>query len=158
MTEPQDTGNLYFEDFHPGQRFESRAAPMERDRIISFAREFDPQPQHLGDAEAAASMFGTLIASGWHTGSLTMRLQAEILMSRVPGGAMGASVEQMAWKRPVHPGDHIRAVVEVLDTRLSRSRPERGLLSLRTTTLNQRDETVMVMTAAILVPRRTTSV
>lgn len=151
MTDP-----LHYEDFHVGQRFESRAATVERDRILSFAAEFDPQPQHIGDEEAKGSMFGTLIASGWHTGALTMRLQFEVLMARIPGGAMGAQVDHMAWKRPVLPGDQVRAVVEVLDLRVSRTRPERGVLSLRTTTLNQRDETVMDMTASILVPRRTT--
>ena len=145
---------LHYEDFHVGQRFESRAAVMERERIMAFAREFDPQPQHLGDEEAAGSMFGTLVASGWHTSAQTMRLQFEVVMSRIPGGAMGAQVDSMAWKRPVLPGDALRAVVEVLETRPSRSRPAHGLLSLRTVTLNQRDETVMEMKAAILVPRR----
>lgn len=148
------TDELYFEDFYPGRRFESRAAPMDRDRILSFAAEFDPQPQHLGEEEAKASLFGTLIASGWHTGAQTMRLQFEVLMARIPGGAMGAQVDRMAWTRPVLPGDVLSAVVEVLGTRESRSRPERGVLSLKTTTLNQRGETVMEMTASILVPRR----
>ena len=145
---------LYYEDFEPGQRYESRPAVMDRDRIASFGAEFDPQPQHVGEDQARGSMFGTLVASGWHTGSLTMRLQLEAVMDRIPGGAMGAQVDSMAWKRPVHPGDALRAIVEVLDKRLSRSRPGRGVLSLRTTTLNQRDEPVMTMTAAVLVPKR----
>lgn len=146
---------LFYEDFHPGQRFESAPARIERDRITAFAAEFDPQPQHLDEAQAATSMFGTLVASGWHTGSLTMRLQLDAMMARIPGGAMGAQVDAMAWRRPVHPGDDLRAVIEVLEMRPSRSRPDRGVLNLRTTTLNQRDEAVMEMTAAILVPRRT---
>ena len=99
-------------------------------------------------------MFGTLVASGWHTGSLTMRLQLEAVMDRMPGGAMGAQVDSLAWRRPVLPGDALYAVVEVLECRPSRSRPERGVLQLKTTTYNQRDEAVMEMTAAVLVPRR----
>jgi acyl dehydratase len=145
---------LYFEDLAVGDRFESPPAPMERAEIVAFARQFDPQPQHMSDESAAASLFGRLIASGWHTGAVTMRLQYEVLLSRFPGGAMGATVERMSWTRPVEPGDAIRAVVEVLAVRESRSRPERGVVSMRTTTLNQRDEAVMDMTAAIMVPRR----
>lgn len=145
---------LYFEDFHPGQQFHSASAPMEEGRIAAFAAEFDPQPQHLNEASAASSMFGQFIASGWHTASQTMRLQFDALISRFPGGAMGAQVDSLAWRRPVHPGDQIRAVIEVLEARPSRSRPDRGILNLRTTTLNQRDETVMEMTAAIFVPRK----
>lgn len=145
---------LYFEDFHPGQRFESAPARMERDRIAAFAAEFDPQPQHINETEAATSMFGQFIASGWHTASQTMRLQFDALISRFPGGGMGAQIDNMAWRRPVQPGDDIRAVIEVLETRPSRSRPDRGILNLRTTTLNQRDETVMEMTAAIFAPCR----
>ncbi len=149
---PADT--LMYEDFHVGRRFESRSEIMGRDRLIAFAAEFDPQPQHLGDDQARTSMFGTLVASGWHTAALTMRLQLEAAMDRIPGGAMGAQVDRLAWLRPVRPGDALRAVVEVLDTRLSRSRPDRGLITMRTTTLNQRDEPVLEMTAAVLVPRR----
>ncbi len=146
---------LYFEDFAPGQSYRSSAAIMERDRIVAFGQEFDPQPQHVSEEGAKGSMFGSLVASGWHTGSLTMRLQLEAVMDRMPGGAMGAQVDSLAWRRPVLPGDALYAVVEVLECRPSRSRPERGVLQLKTTTYNQRDEAVMEMTAAVLVPRRT---
>ena len=145
---------LYFEDLHVGQTFTSAAATMTRSRIIAFAEEFDPQPQHLNEDLARTSMFGTLIASGWHTGAQTMRLQLDAMMDRIPGGAMGAQVESMAWTRPVLPDDQIRAVLEVMALRPSKSRPDRGLVTLKTTTLNQRDEPVMVMTAAVLLPRR----
>ena len=128
--------------------------PMDPARLVAFAAEFDPQPQHLSEAQAATSMFGTLVASGWHTAALTMRMQLEAMMDRIPGGAMGAQVDKLAWVRPVHPGDLLHAVLEVRDMRLSRSRPDRGLLTLHTATVNQHGQTVMEMTAAVLVPRR----
>jgi acyl dehydratase len=149
MTEP-----LFYEDLHVGQTFRSSAVPMDRDRIVAFAREFDPQPQHVDEAAAKDSVFGALVASGWHTAAVSMRLQLEAMLGRFPGGAMGAQVDTLGWRRPVHPGDTLHVVVEVLGMRLSQSRPDRGLLTLRTATINQRDETVQEMTASVLVPRR----
>ena len=145
---------LHYEDFEVGQSFLSRAERITRERLVAFAAEFDPQPQHLGEDTARDSLFGELVASGWHTASVTMRLQLEAVLGHVPGGMIGAQIDTIAWRHPVRPGDELRARVDVLDKRLSRSRPERGLLTLRTTTLNQRDEAVQVMSAAVLVPRR----
>ena len=144
----------YYDDLAVGQVFLSRAEAVSRDRIVAFAQEFDPQPQHLDEDAARGSIFGELVASGWHTAALTMRLQLDSLMGRFPGGSLGAQVEKLAWLRPVRPGDLLRAKAEIMDMRPSRSRPDRGLVTIRTTTLNQRDEPVQVMTAAILVPRR----
>lgn len=145
---------IYYDDLSVGQVFTSRAEPVSRDRIVSFAQEFDPQPQHLSEAAAQDSMFGELVASGWHTSAITMRLQLEALMGRFPGGSMGAQIDKLAWLRPVRPGDELRAQAEIMEMRPSRSRPDRGLVTIRTTTLNQRDEPVQVMTAAVLTPRR----
>ena len=145
---------LFYDDLAVGQVFTSRAEAIGRERIISFAQEFDPQPQHLDEALAQGSMFGELVASGWHTASLTMKLQMEALLGRFPGGGMGAQIDRLTWLRPVRPGDLLRARAEIMAMRPSRSRPDRGLLTVQTTTLNQRDETVQVMTAAILAPRR----
>lgn len=145
---------LFFEDFHVGQRFESKPLVMERDRLLAFAAEFDPQPQHVDEVAAARSHFGTLVASGWHTAALTMRMQIDALFGRIEGGAMGAQVDRLAWRRPVLPGEQLRAVIEVLAMRESRSRPQQGLLTLRTTTLNADGDAVMEMEAAVLVPRR----
>ena len=145
---------LFFEDFRVGERFTSPPRVLERDRLVSFAAEFDPQPQHLDEEQAAGSQFGTLVASGWHTGALTMRMQIDALFGRIPGGAMGAQLDKLVWRRPVHPGEELHVVVEVLATRASRSRPGHGLLTLRTTTLNAGGEAVMEMEAAVLVPRR----
>lgn len=146
--------SVYYDDLTVGQAFTSRAEAMGRDRIVAFAQEFDPQPQHVDEDAARGSLFGELVASGWHTAAITMRLQLEALMGRFPGGSMGAEVEKLAWLRPVRPGDLLRARAEITDMRPSRSRPDRGLVTIRTTTLNQRNEPVQVMTAAVLVPRR----
>jgi acyl dehydratase len=145
---------IYYDDLTVGQVFMSRAEAIGRDRIVAFAQEFDPQPQHLDENAARGSMFGELVASGWHTAAITMRLQLESLMGRFPGGSLGAQVDKLAWVRPVRPGDLLRAKAEIMDMRPSRSRPDRGLVTIQTTTLNQRDEPVQVMTAAILAPRR----
>lgn len=145
---------IYYDDLSVGQVFVSRAQTIERGQIVAFAQEFDPQPQHLDEETARGSMFGELVASGWHTAAITMRLQLESLMGRFPGGSMGAQIDKLAWTRPVRPGDTLRAQAEILEMRLSQSRPDRGLMTIRTTTLNQRDEPVQVMTASILAPRR----
>ena len=145
---------IYYDDLAVGQVFLSRAEAISRDRIVAFAQEFDPQPQHLDEDTARGSMFGELVASGWHTAALTMRLQLDSLMGRFPGGSLGAQIDKLAWLRPVRPGDLLRAKAEIMDMRPSRSRPDRGLVTIQTTTLNQRDEPVQVMTAAILAPRR----
>ena len=150
----QDPVPLYFDDLTIGQQFTSEPTTMERGRLVAFAAEFDPQPQHLDEQQASQSMFGALVASGWHTAALTMRLQLEAAMGRIPGGAMGAQIDKLQWLRPVLPGDSLRAVIDVLDLRESRSRPDRGLATLRTTTLNQKDQPVLQMTAAVLMPRR----
>ncbi len=144
----------FFEDLVVGQVFTSRTETMTRERMVAFAAEFDPQPQHLDEEAARTTLFGELVASGWHTAALTMRLQIEGFLAGFPGGMAGAQIDNLAWKQPVRAGDTLRAEVEILAMRESRSRPDRGLLTLRTTTLNQRDEAVQVMTAAILVPRR----
>ena len=152
MSEPH-----YYDDLTIGQVFTSGTAEMTKERMLAFAAEFDPQPQHLDEDAARETLFGELVASGWHTGSLTMRLQLEALLGHFPGGAMGAQVDSMAWLQPVRAGDTLRATVEVLAKRASRSRPDRGILTLKTTTLNQRNEAVMVMTAAVLAPVRPVS-
>lgn len=148
------TDALYYEDLQAGRVQTSVPHVMTRDRIVAFGAEFDPQPQHLNEDAARGSMFGELVASGWHTAAATMRLQLDLLMGRFPGGALGAQVDTLAWRRPVRPGDELRAQVEVLAMRPSGSRPDRGVITIKTTTLNQRDEVVQEMTANVLVPRR----
>lgn len=145
---------MYFEDVAIGQTYLSHAIAVTQDEIIAFATQFDPQIQHIDPDGARHSIFGELVASGWHTAAITMRLQTDTFMGRFPGGALGAQLDSLAWPRPVRPGDTLRVRLEVLSARPSRSRPDRGVLQMHTTTLNQRDEPVQEMTAAILVPRR----
>ena len=143
----------YLEDFEVGQKFGSRRLTVAADRIKSFAEEFDPQPFHLNDAAARASIFRGLAASGWHTAAMTMRLLVESEV-RPAGGIVGAGFDEFRWPRPVRPGDELRIEAEVLEVRPSKSRPEQGLIKLRTTTLNQNGEPVQISVGNLVVPRR----
>jgi acyl dehydratase len=144
---------LYLEDMAVGQVFRSDTARMDLGRITAFAAEFDPQPFHLDEAAAAGSMFGGLVASGWHTAAVAMRLMVESEF-RVAGGLVGAGVEQVQWPRPVRPGDVLRVESEIVEIRPSRSKPDRGIVRVRNTTVNQHGEPVMIQVANIVVPRR----
>lgn len=145
---------MFFEDIEIGQTYVSQAMTVSQDEIIAFASQFDPQVQHVDPEGARHSIFGELVASGWHTASLTMRLQTDIFMGQFPGGALGAQLNSLAWPRPVRPGDTLYVRLEILAARASRSRADRGVLQVRTTTLNQRDEPVQEMVASLIVPRR----
>lgn len=144
---------LYLEDFSAGLIFNSGRLRLEREAIIAFAKQFDPQPYHLDEEAARHSPFGRLVASGWHTAALTMRLLVEGEF-RPAGGIIGVGFDELSWPRAVRPGDELRTRSEVLEVRPSKSRPDRGLIRVRTTTLNQNDEPVQVYVANILVPRR----
>jgi acyl dehydratase len=143
---------LYLEDLKVGQRFTTATYVMEAAEIQAFAAQFDPQPFHLSEDAAKSSLFGGLAASGWHTAAASMRLQ---VMSgpRLAGGVIGAGCE-VAWPRPTRPGDVLRVESEVLAVRASQSRPDRGILSLRSQTRNQRDEIVQTMVAKLVILRR----
>jgi acyl dehydratase len=143
----------YLEDFSAGQIFRCGPLRVDRDRIKSFAREFDPQRFHLDEEAAAKTLFGGLAASGWHTAAMTMRLLVESDLKPV-GGIVGVGFEEFRWSAPVRPGDELRIEVEVLEVRNSRSRPNQGLLKLRITTLNQDNAAVQVAVGQLLVPRR----
>jgi acyl dehydratase len=145
-------GCLYLEDFHVGQRFTSATHVMDADEIKAFARQFDPQPFHLDEEAAQATFFGGLVASGWHTAAVTMRLQVESGLP-IAGGMIGIGGE-MSWPRPTRPGDILRVVSEILEVTPSRSRPDRGTVRVRSETRNQRDEVVQILDARLVVPRR----
>ena len=146
----------YLEDFAAGQTFGSGKLRVDADQIRSFAAQFDPQPFHLDDEAAGKSVFRGLAASGWHTAALTMRLLVEGEL-KPAGGIVGAGFDEFRWPRPVRPGDELRLESEVLEVRPSKSRPEQGLIKVRTTTLNQDGEPVQIMVANVVVPRRAAS-
>jgi acyl dehydratase len=143
----------YLEDFSVGQTFGSGRLRVEPDRIKAFAAEFDPQPFHLDEAAARDTVFHGLAASGWHTAALTMRLLVESEF-RPAGGIVGAGFDEFRWSQPVRPGDELYLESEILEVRPSKSRPEQGLVKLRTTTFNQDGEPVQIMVANLFVPRR----
>ena len=145
---------LYLEDFEAGQTFSGSARiRVDRERIKSFAAEFDPQPFHLDESAAQGSMFGGLAASGWHTAAMTMRLLVESDF-RPAGGLIGAGFDEFRWTRPVRPGDELHVRSEVLEVRPSKSRPDQGMVKVRTTTLNQNGEAVQVTVGNLVVKAR----
>lgn len=143
---------LYLEDLHVGQRFTSGVYPVDEDRLKSFAAEFDPQPFHLDRAAAQASIFGGLAASGWHTAAITMRL---MVTGGVPfaAGIIGLGGE-ISWPRPTRAGDILRVESEIVEILPSRSKPNQGIVRVRSTTLNQNGEPVQVFTGKILAFKR----
>ena len=147
------SGERFFEDFAVGQKFHSGTVTVTVEGIKAFAAQFDPQPFHLDEASARASIFGGLAASGWHTAAMGMRLMVESDL-RPAGGNIGAGVEDIRWPRPVRPGDELRLESEALEVRPSKSRPKQGLIKVKTTTLNQDGAAVQVLIANLLVPRR----
>jgi acyl dehydratase len=142
---------LFLEDLAPGQRFRSRSHRLDADQIRAFATQFDPQPFHLDKDAAQNSLFGGLAASGWHTAALTMRL----IVDSVPiaGGVIGAGGE-IAWPRPTRPDDELHVDSEILEVRPSRSKPDRGLVKIRSETRTQAEDAVQTLIATIVVPRR----
>ena len=143
----------HLEDFAVGQVYGTGRLRVERERMKSFAAEFDPQPYHLDEGAANKSFFGGLAASGWHTAAITMRLMVEGEL-KPAGGIIGLGFEEFRWPRPVRAGDELRVESEVLEVRPSKSRPDQGLVKLRNTTLNQNGEAVQVAVGSLLVPRR----
>jgi len=143
----------YLEDFAAGQKYGSGRLRVESERIKSFAAEFDPQPFHQDEEAARRSIFGGLAASGWHTAAMTMRLLVESEF-KPAGGIVGAGFDEFRWPLPVRPGDELTVEAEVLEVRPSKSRPNQGLIKVRTTTRNQKGEAVQVSVGNLVVPRR----
>ncbi len=145
--------SLYLEDLEIGQTYATGTATITADEIKSFAAQFDPQPFHLDEQAAARSIYGGLIASGWHTVCVFMRLFADGLLNR--SAAMGSpGVDQLRWLRPVRPGDTLDARIEVLEVRPSRSKPDRGIVRLRSVMSNQQGEEVLSFVANVMFRRR----
>jgi acyl dehydratase len=143
----------HWEDFEAGQVYELGRRTVTADEIVAFAREFDPQPFHLDEQAAARGPFGGLVASGWHTAALFMRMYVEELINdTVSMGSPG--VEELRWLVPVRPGDELRGRVTVLEATPSATRPDRGTIRARMEMLNQRDEVVLTMVARGFLGRR----
>jgi len=144
---------LYFEDFHIGQKMNSVASyKVTAEEIKEFGQKYDPQPFHLDEAAGEVSFFKGLAASGWLTAAIVMRLRVQSVP--VSGGMIGAGVEEMRWTMPVRPGDSIRTEIEVVGVRHSNSRPDYGVVRTRTLAYNQRNEVVLRSTVNFLAPLR----
>ena len=143
----------YLEDFAVGQTFGSRRLRVDKDQIRAFAAEFDPQPFHLDEEVARDTIFRGLAASGCHTAALTMRLLVESEIN-LAGGIVAAGIDELRWPRPVRPGDELRVESEVLEVRPSQSRQNRGMIKMRTKTLNQNGKAVQVFVANLIALRR----
>jgi serine/threonine protein phosphatase PrpC/acyl dehydratase len=147
--------DLYFDDFHVGQKFNSITSyTVTAAEIKDFGQKYDPQPFHLDEAAGEASFFHGLAASGWLTAAIVMRLRVQSL--RVSGGMIGAGAEEMRWTEPVRPGDTLRTEIEVTGLRIARSRPQYGIVTTTTNCYNQDDKVVMRATVNFLAPLRST--
>ena len=151
-THDGDREPLYLDDLRVGQRFTTGAHTIDEQDMLDFARRFDPQPFHLDDEAARVTLFGGLAASGWHTAGITMWLQVTS-GPPIAGGLIGAGA-QIDWPRPTRAGETLRVESEILEVRPSRSRPDRGMVTMRSTTLNQDDEVAQTLTVTMVVPRR----
>jgi acyl dehydratase len=155
MTVPPQHGQvklLYLDDLQVGQRFTSATHLVDESQIKAFASQFDPQPFHLGAESARGTFFGELVASGWHTAAITMRL---LVQSGLPiaGGIVGASAE-LSWPKPTRPGSILHVETEIIEVKPSRSHPHRGMATIRSETRNQAGEVVQVLVSRLVVPRR----
>lgn len=141
---PKPSIRYWWEDFPVGSVREFGAATLTRDAVIAFARDFDPQPFHLDDAAAEASLFGRLSASGWHTCALAMRMMCDAYL--LESSSLGSpGVDQLRWLKPVYPGDTLHMRMEVLEARPMNSRPDVGLVRTRWEVINQDGDLVLTM-------------
>ncbi|MDH7971693.1 MaoC family dehydratase [Sphingomonas sp. AR_OL41] len=147
----------YFEDIAVGTKSSFGRYEVTREEVIAFAQRYDPQPFHLSDEAAAATHFGRLSASGWHTCAMTMAMMVENLKANKQAGLGSPGLDELRWLKPVYPGDTLRCETEVLDKRASQSRPEMGIFHSRMTVFNQHDQPVMTFVSTGLVATRPTT-
>ena len=143
---------IYLDDLTVGDQFKSGEHAMDEAQITAFAAQFDPQPFHLDDAAARSTLFGGLAASGWHTAAVTMRLQVTSGLP-IAGGIIGAGGE-LSWPRPTRANDVLHVVSEVVQIQPSKSKPDRGMVTVRSETRNQHGDVLQLSTVRIVVPRR----
>jgi len=150
---PVPANQRFFEDYESGRVYEFGDISVSEQDIISFARQFDPQDFHLDPAKAARHPFGGIVASGWHSVSLAMRLYVDHYLSHVASlGSPG--VDDVRWPNPLRPGDTLRIRVTILETRPSRSKPDRGIVRARVEAINQKDRPILSMVVVSLLGRR----
>jgi len=142
----------YFEDVQIGETTRFGRYEVTRDEIVEYARQFDPQPFHLDEAAARASIFGGLIASGWHTGAMLMRMVCD---SMIPGAATSGAMgfDDLKWLKPVRPGD-VLSVESVVREKVAPRRPDRGTVKIESRVSNQRGEMVMSLVSLVIFVRR----
>lgn len=151
---PAPADDRYFQDYRPGAVYEYGYVTVTEEEILEFARRFDPQPIHVDRAFAASGPFGGIIASGWHTSAICMRLIADHYLSRVAGLA-SPGIDELRWPSPLRPGDAVRLRATIADARPSRSKPDRGIVTTGVELLTSDDDrTVLTFTALNLILRR----
>jgi len=150
VSEKENQG-LTLDDLSVGQKFISGTHKLDEAQIVSFAGSFDPQPFHTDAVAAQQTFFNGLAASGWHTASITMKLL--VSSANIFGGLIGAGAE-VTWPRPTRATDILQVETEIIEIKQSRSRPDRGIVTIRSTTRNQESETLQIMISRLVVPRR----
>ena len=145
--------DIYYEDYIIGNIYKTSAAFVDETAIKAFAEKYDPQPHHLDDEAGRKTLVGGLVASGWQTAALTMKLLVE--SDFTPDcGFIGAGFDELSWPSPLRPNDKIYATAEVLSARISKSRPSHGILKVRIHTYNQKNELVQKQVVNLFVPRK----
>ncbi|MBN8543635.1 MAG: MaoC family dehydratase [Alphaproteobacteria bacterium] len=145
----------YFEDFSVGQRFETEPHTTTEAEALAFAKRYDPQPHHTDPVAARDSLFGALVLSGWETASIIMGQKLRNTpLGQVATGLVGIGIDNLRWPKAVEPGDTLRATITIIAARPSNSRPDKGVVKYKIEAFNQRDELVMGMEVAVLMPRR----
>ena len=144
----------YFEDIEVGRTLRFGSYHVTREEVTAFAEKYDPQPFHLSDEAAAATHFGRLSASGWHTCAMTMAMVVDNLKAQQQAGLGSPGIDELRWLKPVFPGDTLRCETEIIDKRASKSRPEMGSYRSRMTVFNQHDESVMTFVSIGLIATR----
>jgi acyl dehydratase len=152
MSELKTAAGFYLDDLHVGQRFKSGTHTLDAAQIKAFAAEFDPQPFHMDEKSGEATLFKGLAASGWHTAAITMRLNVEGGLP-LAGGIIGSGGE-LSWPSPTRPGDVLQVETEIIEIAPSRSRPDRGRVTVIIRTTNQRGELVQTFKVKLVVPRK----
>ena len=144
---------LYFEDFSLGQTFTTRSATLTEGEVVDFALKYDPQPMHLDKHAASQGVFGGLIASGIQSLALSLRLFIDLGLT-IKSNIVGPGIDELRWLAPVRPGDTIHSIVEVVETRISKSKPDRGSIRLSFSTRNQDGDVVMTYTSSMILRRQ----